>query len=216
MKHGAIFDMDGTLVDTEKLYRQAWLSVADEFGVERNLQLPAAISGTSFEVMPEVVHKFLPMVDAQKYVDRVLEVVREVSEKSPEVKSGVFEILEYFSAQKIPMAVASSSDAEVIEKILTKAGLKKYFLASVGGDQISNSKPAPDIFLKAAELIGVAAEDCYIFEDGINGIQAAAAAKGCAIFVIDCVEPSEEIRKICAGVYNNFHETLSAIKCGEV
>ena len=212
MKKGAIFDMDGTLVDTEKFFRDAWLETADKFNVERKSELAAAMSGSQKAKMPEILRKFYPTVDAEKYISTVYAQVEARREKNIELKSGVVEILEYFQAKKIPMAVASSSPAEIIEKNLTRTGIKKYFDVLIGGDEVENGKPAPDIFLKAAEKIGVEPENCYIFEDSFNGIRAAVAAKSFAVMVIDCVQPTDEIKKICGGIFSDFHEVLTAIR----
>lgn len=216
LKHGAIFDMDGTLVDTEKFFRDAWLETADKFGVERKPELAAEMSGSQKTKMPEILRKFYPNIDTEKYISIVYAQVKAKREKNIELKSGAVEILEYFKANKIPLAVASSSTAEVVEKNLTRTDIKKYFDVIIGGDEVENGKPAPDIFLKAAEKINVPAADCYIFEDSFNGIRAAAAAKSSAIMVIDCVQPTNEIRSLCAGVYNNLNETLTAIKQNKI
>lgn len=217
MKRGAIFDMDGTLVDTEKFFRDAWIETADAFGVQRKPELAAAMSGSQRAKMPEILYRFHPTVDAEKYIEMVYARVDERRETELELKAGAREILEYFSANKIPMAVASSSKAAVVEKNLTRVDIKKYFTAIIGGDEVQNGKPAPDIFLKAAEMIHVPAEDCYIFEDSFNGLRAAAAAKGAAIFVIDCVQPTEEIRALSSGgVYENLKVALTAIRQGDI
>ena len=216
MKRGAIFDMDGTLVDTEKLYRKAWIETADLFGLERNPDLAVAMSGSSFVKMPSILKKFFPNVDTDKYIEKVFESVKDESEKNLEVKGGVEEILNYFFENKIPMAVASSSESFVVKDRMSRLGWEKYFVALIGGDQISKGKPEPDIFLKAAEEIKIPAVDCYVFEDSFNGVRAGAAAKCSTIMVIDCTEPTEEIRNLCAGVYANMFEALDAIKRGEI
>ena len=216
MKRGAIFDMDGTLVDTEKFFRDAWIETADKFGVERKPELAAAMSGSQRAVMPEILHRFHPTVDAEKYIEIVYARVDERREKELELKVGAVEILEYFRANKIPMAVASSSRAAVVAQNLARVDIRKYFDVIIGGDEVTNGKPAPDIFLKAAEMLGVPAADCYIFEDSFNGIRAAAASKGAAIMVIDCVQPTDEIRALCTGVYESLNGALTAIQRGDI
>ena len=216
MKRGAIFDMDGTLVDTEKFFRDAWIETADKFGVERKPELAAAMSGSQRAVMPEILHRFHPTVDAEKYIEIVYARVDERRAKELELKAGAVELLEYFRAKKIPMAVASSSRAAVVAQNLARVDIRKYFDVIIGGDEVTNGKPAPDIFLKAAEMLGVPAEDCYIFEDSFNGIRAAAAAKGAAVMVIDCVPPTDEIRALSSGVYESLNDALAAIQRGEI
>jgi HAD superfamily hydrolase (TIGR01509 family) len=217
MKRGAIFDMDGTLFDTEKLYRQAWLDVAEEFGLEKNYDLPAAMSGTNLgEESCRIVKRFYPDIDATAYIGRVLEEVRICGEKKLELKTGVVEILEFFKAENIPMAVASAAPVNVIEKNLTRTNLRGFFKVLTGGDMISNGKPAPDIFLFAAKELNLEPRDCYIFEDSLNGIRAAAASGGVAIMIPDQVQPTEEIKKICAAVFQNLIEAKQAITEGHL
>ena len=217
MKRGAIFDMDGTLFDTEKLYRQAWLDVAAEFGLEKNLDLPATASGLNpGEESFRVIKKFYPDVDAAAYFSRVIDSVRNRSEENLELKAGTVEILEFFKAENISMAIASAAPVEVIEKNLTRSNLRGYFKALVGGNRVSNGKPAPDIFLLAAKELNLAPDDCYIFEDSFNGIRAAAASGGVAIMIPDTVQPTEEIKKICAAIFPNLNAAKKAIMEGRL
>lgn len=217
MRHGAIFDMDGTLFDTEKLYRQAWLDVAAEFGEEKNYELPTAISGTNLgEESLRIIRRFYPNIDAEGYLDRVLQEVRDCSERKLELMAGVEEILNFFKSAGVKMAVASSAPIAVIEKNLTRANLRGYFEVIVGGDLVSNGKPAPDIFLLAAKKLNLAPEDCYIFEDSLNGIRSAAASGGVAIMIPDQVQPTKEIKKICAAIFPNLNEARRAIEEGHL
>lgn len=215
MKRGAIFDMDGTLFDTEKLYRQMWLEVAAEFGEEKNYGLPTAISGTNLgEESLQIIRRFYPNIDAEAYLARVLEEVRAAAERNLELMAGVEEILNFFKSAGVKMAVASSAPVTVIEKNLTRANLRGYFEALVGGDLVKNGKPAPDIFLLAAEELKLPASDCYIFEDSLNGIRAAHASGGAAIMIPDTVQPTDEIKKLCAAVFRNINEARLAIEEG--
>ena len=217
MLHGAIFDMDGTLFDTEKLYRQAWLDVAAEFGEEKNYELPTAISGTNLgEESLRIIRQFYPNIDAEAYLARVLEEVNAAAVRKLELMAGVEEILDFFKSAGVRMAVASSAPVAVIERNLTRANLHGCFEVLVGGDQIKNGKPAPDIFLLAAKKLNLAPDDCYIFEDSLNGIRAAAASGGAAIMIPDQVQPTDDIKKICAAVFPNLNEARQAIERGDI
>ena len=81
---------------------------------------------------------------------------------------------------------------------------------------VDNGKPAPDIFLLAAKKLNLAPSDCYIFEDSFNGIRAAAASGGAAIMIPDQVQPTDEIKKICAAIYPNLTEAKLSIERGEI
>ncbi len=217
MKHGAIFDMDGTLFDTEKFYFQAWLDVAEEFGEKRNPAVPTQAAGTNMDEQTQrIVKKFYPNIDAKKYVARVLEVAREVPKKNLELMAGVEEILKFFQTEGISMAVASSAPVVTIEKNLSRANLRGYFKILVGGDKVSRGKPAPDIFLLAAKELNLAPSDCYIFEDSFNGIRSAAASGGAAIMIPDQFQPTEEIKNLCAAIFPNLNEAKLAIMEGHL
>ena len=215
MKQGAIFDMDGTLLDTEKFYAEGWLVVADYFGLERNAELPRRMSGTSWGAMPDILHSFYPNVDATEYLDKVVEYCEAKTKNHLDILPGVSEILEYFKSNKISMAVASSSIRTIIEEKLQRVDLLKYFDAIVGGDEIKNSKPNPEIFLRAASIIKVIPEDCYVFEDSFNGVRAGYASGALTIMIPDQVQPTEEIRQICH-VYDSMNSAKIAIERGEI
>ncbi len=211
MKKAAIFDMDGTLLDTEKFYAEGWLEVAKRFGQAPDPMLPAAMSGTSISEMPGILAGYYPEVDAKAYIDAVFDYVRQKKETEISLMAGVGEILDFFQAENVPMAVASSSFHGVVEANLTTAGIRDYFRVLVGGDQVKNGKPDPEIFIRAAEELGGLPEQCYIFEDSFNGIRAAHAAGGTAVMVPDQVPPDEEIRELCE-VYESFHQFLRDVK----
>ena len=217
MKHGAIFDMDGTLFDTEKLYWGAWLDAAEEFGEKKNPALPSAVSGTSLDgYTRQIVKSFYPNIDAEAYIARVLELARSLTEKNLELMAGVEDILKFFKAAGVHMAVASSAKVTVIENNLNRTNLRGYFEVLVGGDKVSNGKPAPDIFLLAARELNLEPSDCYIFEDSLNGIRAANSSSGVAIMIPDTVQPTDEIKKICAAIYPSLIEAKLSIERGEI
>jgi len=214
MKKGAIFDMDGLLFDTETVYRKGWAIIADEFGVDRKPELGKACCGTCGDLTLRLVNEFHPTVDAEAYVRRVIEYVHDEAAKNLPVMEGAREILQYFHEHGVRIATASSSTVEQIEANLIKSGLRDYFDAVVGGDLVVNGKPAPDIFLLSAERIGVSPADCYVFEDGYNGLRGAAAASCAPVMIPDTLPPTDEMRAICTGIYPSLSAALAAVKQG--
>lgn len=216
MKKGAIFDMDGLLFDTEKYYQESWKTLAGEFGVVHNPDFLKAVSGTSRESMFEVIRTYYPSVDVQEFVRRCMQMVEERTRVSIDEKPGLHEILTFFRENGVRMAIASSSARGVIENNLRMAGITDYFAAVVSGQEIQRGKPDPQIFLLAAKELGLAPEDCYVFEDAINGIRAGAAAGCAAVMIPDMAEPTEEIYRISAGVYRSLNEAVEAVRKGEI
>ncbi len=216
MKQGAIFDMDGLLLDTERMYRDSWEKSAEQFGLVHNPDFPRAVCGSSGMHMQEIILQYYPQVDAKAFAaDCILRVERELQTHVP-IKTGVSEILQYFKQRGVKLAVASSSKRETVKSNLDKVGILSYFDAVVSGDQVEHGKPAPDIFLLAARQIGCAPEDCYVFEDGTNGIRAGAAA-GCATVMIpDLTPPNAQLEQLCMGIYPSLLDAMHAITNQEI
>ena len=122
------------------------------------------------------------------------------------MKPGVNELLEFLSENGIKTALASSTKTETVKNQLRDAGILKYFTVVVGGDMVSHSKPNPEIFLQAADKLGVDPAKTYIIEDSFNGIKAAYAAGAKPLMVPDMIEPDEEIEKLCHKIFVNLHE----------
>ena len=212
MQRGAIFDMDGTIFDTERFYVKAWIEVADLFGVQRHPSIGLEMSGTNQAEASKVFATHYPQLDAKKYFDKVVDTVAEWSETKLEFLPGAKEILDYFKTHRVLMSVASGSPRRVIERNLHRSNIREYFVTAVGGDEIVNGKPEPDIFLKAAAQMNLSAKDCYVFEDSFNGIIAAYRAGCVPVMIPNQREPSDEIRKLCAGIYKDFFAAIVAIE----
>lgn len=216
MKKGAIFDMDGLLFDTERLYRESWQEIAVQFGLTPDPQFPWAVAGTSGEGMQEVVRQYYPQVDAQAFIARVVARVESMVEQHVPQKPGMREILEYLRNKQAKIAVASSSSQKTILHNLQKAQAESYFDAVVSGEQVENGKPAPDIFLAAAAKIGLAPQECYVLEDGVNGARAGIAAGCTTVMVPERDQLPDDLRKNCAGIYHSLHEVRAAMEAGEL
>ena len=216
MKQGAIFDMDGLLFDTERMYRDSWKQSAQQFGLVHNPDFPRAVCGSSGAHMREIILQYYPQVDAKAFADDcILRVERELETHVPE-KTGVRDILQYFKQHGVRVAVASSSKRATVLHNLKQADILSYFDAVVSGDQVTHGKPAPDIFLLAAQQIGCDPENCYVFEDGTNGIRAGAAAGCTTIMIPDLTPPNAQLEQLCAGIYPSLSDALNAIAGNEI
>lgn len=211
--YGAIFDMDGLLFDSEAVYQRKWREAASELGISLPEAFTMEISGTSGQRTLDVIGKFFG--DAEDPQKIRLEVRRRVTEELmvhvPE-KKGLHEILDFFRERKIPMAVASSSSMESIKHHLHVTGIREYFSQIACGQEVEHGKPAPDIFLLAAKKLGVPAGKCLVFEDAVNGIRAADAAGAIPVMIPDLVQPTDEIRTLCLGVYDDLIAARDALR----
>ena len=198
---GAIFDMDGLLFDTEQVYQDTWREIAEERGVILEQTFPRAVSGTNGERMCQVIEKYYHVPDGTEIMMECLKRVREKLALHVPIKKGTVEILEAFQKAGLRMAVASSSTQEQIRANLRNAGIEGYFDKLVSGSEVAHGKPAPDIFLYAAEQLGLQPEECFIFEDSENGIRSGHAAGCVTVMVPDLFTPSQEILPCCSYIY---------------
>lgn len=212
MKKGAIFDMDGLLFDTERVYRSIWSSPAPDYIEQVNPEVAEAVCGTSGAHLEQILRDYYPGVDAKAYIQYVLDTVEGLLKQEVPKKSGCEEILSWLKQHGFRIAVASSSRRSQIESNLRIAGVYEYFDEIVSGMELEHGKPAPDIFLLAARQLGLDPKDCYVFEDGYNGARAGAAAGCYTIMIPDLSEPTDEMRAICGGIYPSLKEALKAIQ----
>ena len=216
MKQGAIFDMDGLLTDTERWYAASWRETAKAFGQAWVPHFDQYVAGTSGEGMRAVIHTHFPAVDAAAFMDYCVKEAYRLGEANLREMPGATEILRFFRDRGVKTAIASSSPRDVIGRYVSKLQWEPYFDTVISGHEVARSKPAPDIFLAAAERIGCAPGDCYVFEDGINGCLAGIAA-GCATVMIpDLFSPTEDLQRDCAGIYGSLILAREAIEAGEL
>lgn len=211
MKSGAIFDMDGLLFDTERFYRRAWLEVAPQFGQHPSPALAEAVCGTSGDHLKEILRSYYPDVDEDAYIQAMFHRVEELlAEKGAKLMPGARELIAYLRAHGVKLAIASARS--MIERNLLTSGIRAEFDVIVSGSDISNGKPAPDIFLAAAAGLGLSPEDCYVFEDGVNGAVGGIAAGCPTVMIPDLEAPTSDLLRCCTGIYSSLLDALEAIK----
>ena len=209
---GAIFDMDGVLFDTERVFQQTWRELAKAQGVELEDGFTEAISGTNGAVMCRVIERFYHVPDGTGIMVACKRGVREKLARAVPVKAGVYEMVDYLRAAGIRMAVASSSSRGQIESNLRISGLAGRIDTVVSGEEVTVGKPDPEIFLRSAEAIGCPPAQCLVFEDSKSGVRAGHAA-GCATIMIpDLIPPSPDIIPLCYRIFDDMHGALAEVR----
>lgn len=216
MKKGVIFDMDGLLFDTEQIWQANWNRRAEELGFEMDPAFKYNICGTSGQLMADVIARFFPGVDVEDFICTVKGRVSEDVRKGVPEMPGLHEIIGYFHKNGLKIAVASSSDKDIIRNNLSRSDVLQYFDVLVSGQDVEHGKPAPDIFLLAAEELGLDPKDCYVFEDGIHGVEAGLAAGCTTIMIPDLLQPNDNCRENCAGIFDSLTAAMEAIERGEL
>ncbi|MCG2462752.1 beta-phosphoglucomutase [Flavobacteriaceae bacterium F89] len=188
-KKGFIFDLDGVIVDTAKYHYKAWKRLADQLGIPFSKESNEQFKGVSrkrclelllewgnYKATPEQFEEWM----AEKNRD-YLEYIHKMD--ASEILPDVPRILQYLKLHHMPMAVGSAS--KNAKPILEKVGLSHYFDFVVDGTQVTKAKPDPEVFLIAANKLGVDPRNCVVFEDAVAGIEAANAAKMTSIGIGD-------------------------------
>ena len=196
MVRGVIFDMDGLMFDTERLATVLWNQVGDELRIDMTEEFLDSFRGQNpTAIRNAFLQRFGREFDFDGCMGRKDELQhRYIEEKGVPLKDGLPELLEYLKGQDIRMAVATSTQQSLAEKMLKIAGVYEYFDAVAYGNKVKRSKPFPDIFQKAAEDLGVPMRECLVLEDSISGVQAGKAAGGYIIHIPDVVVVPEEVK----------------------
>lgn len=210
---GVVFDMDGVLIDSERIIRAAAQAAAVEINRHLTADFYASVMGLPG---PRVEAAFLaefgpdfPLADYRKRFERCYR--QEVDERGIQPKPGVPELLRRLSACGVPVAVATATRSGNAERALEAAGLLPHLPVCVTGDQVAQSKPAPDVFLAAAARIGLAPELCIAVEDSEVGARAAVAAGMWTIMVPDFRPPSAELAGMVHEILDSMPSAASRI-----
>lgn len=204
-KKGFIFDLDGVIVDTAKYHYLAWKNLANELGFEFTKEQNEMFKGVSrkrcLEILLDIGNVKATQdqfdtwmveknIDYLKYIDKM---------EQSEILPDVIKVLDFLKKYKQPIALGSAS--KNARPILEKVGLLSYFDAIVDGNNVTKAKPDPEVFLIAAEQLGISASDCLVFEDAVAGIQAANNANMMSIGI-----GNEKVLHEANYVFNDFTE----------
>jgi HAD superfamily hydrolase (TIGR01509 family) len=207
-----VFDMDGLLVDTEVIYRDAMSTAALQLGGKLPLPVFLQMVGTpSADADAIAKAHFGDGFQLDKFNDLVDELVAAALLTDLALKPGVAELLDHLDMIELPRAIATSSSPRAVEAHLGPSGILPRFDVVVAKGDYARGKPHPDPFLAAAARLGVPAEDCLALEDSHNGVRSAQAAGMMTVMVPDLLEATEEMRGLCAGIALDLHEVLQLL-----
>lgn len=199
-----IFDLDGLLVDSEPIWFDVEGGFLRELGFAWTRQDAERCMGqgtpNTLRIWQE---RFGVKVDVARDTVRIIDRVIARAGEIP-MKAGAAELLDRAGELGIPMAVASSSPRRLIEAVLSAKGIAHHFSAVASGQEVPRSKPAPDVFLHAAQLLGVSATDCVVLEDAPAGVRAGAAA-GCRVLAVPSIA-SEDVASLATWITQDLHE----------
>ena len=209
-----VFDMDGVIFDTERLVIEFWKEVAKKHNIPNVEHTCIQCLGTNRVRTREI---FLENYGADfpfdPYRAEVTELFNTHYKGVPlPTKPGVRELLSYLQEQDIKVGLASSTAQHLVRDEIGTAGLLPYFQTLVGGDMVEHSKPAPDIFLKACEILNADPTKSIAIEDSFNGIRSAHCAGMTPIMVPDQVQPTDEIRALAFHVMPSLLDVLNWLK----
>lgn len=207
-----IFDMDGVLFDTESIYLKVWKNVFRKYGYKMTKDIYSQVIATGRENVKKVfLREFGEELPIEKMYREKDIALKEEIEKQVYIKEGAVEILTYLKNKNYKVALATSSDRERMNKQLEKASIRGYFDEIVCRDEVENTKPNPEIYLKVADKLNVNPKNCLVIEDSLAGVKAAYKANMKVLHVEDLKKADNEIKKYCYKSFNNLLEIKEEI-----
>ncbi len=213
MIKAVIFDMDGTMLDTEHVKEEGLKYVGESLNVKIDDQTLTQIRGTNNTRLKEILCNKFEGLNVEKLLETREKYVEKYFENNPiEPKKGLLELLEFLKNHDYKMAVASSSNLEVIKKYLKKVGVFDYFDVIIGGDIVTKGKPDPEIYSKCIEQLNLSKEECIGVEDTANGVLSIHRAGMKPIMIPDLEEPSKEIENLVYAKLESLSDVIPLLK----
>ena len=210
MIKGVISDMDGVILDSEKLYVRFWCEAGNFYGFPMNREHALSIRSMA---RPFAIEKLQGYFGAEFDYDSVREKRIElmdayVSQHGIEAKKGAQKLLGFLKENGYKVALATATPAQRAEEYLRRVDLLKYFDYVASARMVKNGKPKPDIYLFAAEKLGLKPEECLALEDSVNGVRSAAAAGCKTVLVPDLDNPEEQLKPLLYGTADGLEDVI--------
>lgn len=207
-KYNIIFDMDGLMFDTERVFIWAWDYAGEKIGIGKAGYMVYKTLGMNIAAANKIWREeFGERYQQEELRKHTKDFLQEYYAKNKvPVKKGLYILLEYLKKTGYRLAVASSSPRWEVEKHLKDAGITEFFEGIVCGDMVEKSKPNPEIYEKAWQMLGVEPETCLALEDSKNGLLAAYRAGCKPVMVPDLWQPDEETESILFQKFENLEQ----------
>lgn len=211
---GVLFDMDGIVLDTEKLYARFWGEAANDLGYPMTWEQALGMRSLSRSAGQAKLESYFGKgISIEKVRARRIELMeRYIDEYGVESKAGIVELLDYLDEQGIPRAITTSSPLERVQRYLGPLGLLDRFDIICTGYDVEKGKPEPDIYLYGAASLGFAPEDCLALEDSPAGVLSAYRAGCMTVMIPDMDQPDEEVSKMLSAQADNLRDVIDLIK----
>jgi HAD superfamily hydrolase (TIGR01509 family) len=212
----AIFDMDGLLLDTERVCMQAFEKACQTLSIPMRKQVYLSIIGCNKAGIEAILTAgYQDIIDYPTLRDTWTGFYHPIVEtQAIPLKQGVIELLDWLKENQIPIAVATSTPKELATKKLNLAGIFHYFDSMSNGCEVSKGKPDPEIFLLAAKRLGFETKDCLAFEDSNNGVISAVSAGTQTFQIPDLAKPTKDVIKLNHTICDSLTEALALISQG--
>lgn len=214
MISGVIFDMDGLMTDTERLYIDLWCQILREQGMEERREVVTRCIGMDHSKMRSYIKDTLG--EEFDYLSVLGEVGKRAERYCQEhgipVKPGLYELLDALDAQKIPYAVATSSRGEGARSKLQKIGVLSRLRGLVTGDMVEKGKPDPEIFIRAAQALQLPPGECLVLEDSPHGILAAHQAGCLPMMIPDLWQPDSEVKSMLYALGSSLLDVIPVLR----
>ena len=211
---GVLFDMDGLVLDTEKLYTRFWVEAGRFYGFPMEIKHGLALRGLGGPAGEEMLHSFFgPTANYMQIRAKRIELMDAyIAENGISPKPGIYELLDFLEDAGIPSAITSSSPMANIQRHLTSQNLYHRFTKLCSGHEVPHGKPAPDIYLHGAKALGLRPEECLALEDAPAGILSAYRAGCLSVMIPDQDAPDEKTLPLLYAKADTLADIISIIQ----